>query len=133
MHWQMRALRPSVGYVEKQVAGELTLDVEVPLLHVGCGVIRQGRFVAIPLHIDQRLIPPEGWNDSTLRSRFRVGQGIRRCNSIGLRSCPRRREGVDEQVMRSIIPPHVYRQIKDSIPRSDHRIFVELVRNSKTW
>src|SRR2546429_2972539 len=67
-------------------------------------------FVAIPLHIDQSLIPPEGWNDS---KRFRIGQRIQRCNSIRLRSLPRCREGVDEQVMRSIIPPHVYRQIKE--------------------
>src|SRR5579859_7725899 len=35
--------------------------------------------------------------------------------------------------MRSIIPPHVYRQIKNPIPGPDHSILVELVRNSKTW
>src|SRR5579864_7467347 len=53
----MRALGPGVGYVEKQVTRKLTLDVKVPLLHVGCRIIRQGGFVAIPLYIDQRLIP----------------------------------------------------------------------------
>src|SRR5438034_6298184 len=130
MHGQMGALGPGVSDVKQRIARELALDVEVPLLRVGCRIIRQGRFVAIPLHIDQSLIPPEGWNDT---KRFRIGQRIQRCNSIRLRSLPRCREGVDEQVMRSIIPPHVYRQIKDSIPSPDHRIFVELVRNSKTW
>jgi len=49
-----------IGYVKQQITRELALDVEVPLLHIRGGITIYWRFVAIPLHVDQVLSPPEG-------------------------------------------------------------------------
>src|SRR5690242_9186820 len=133
MHGQVSALGPGIGYVKKQVSRELTLNVEVPLLHVRRRVVRQGRFVAVPLHINQGLVPSERRNDSAQTCREGIEQRGLGCNSIRLGRLPRRGKRVDEKVVGRVIPPHVYWQIKDSIPGPDDRIFVELVRNSKTW
>ena len=64
MHGQMRALGASVSDVHQQVPRELTLNVQIPLLNVWGRVVDRGRFVAIALNIDQRLVSPEGRGDS---------------------------------------------------------------------
>src|SRR5216683_2366050 len=118
MHGQMRALGPRISYINQQIAGKLTLDVEVPLLHIRGGIPVYWRFVATTLHVDLGLVPPEGRSDSV---RERIGQPILGGNSVRRHCKPFCAETIDEEVVGSVVPADINRQIKNSVASSDNR------------
>ena len=127
MHGQACSLGASIGDVNKRIAGELALDVEVPLLDVRGLVTRYGRFQAVALHDKQSRVSPERWSDSARKG---VGKKITGSNAIGLRCVPSGIGRVNEEVMGCIVPTDIHREIKDPITGSDNSIFIELIGNS---
>src|SRR5215469_13025634 len=127
----MRAFGTCIGNVDQQVARELPLDIEVPLLHIGSRVVGCSRPVAPALDINQALIPSEGRNDSSRREWIRERGS--RGNSIRLSDQPRRDERVDEQVVGCVVPAHVNRQVEHPVTKPDDGVFVDLVGGPQAW
>src|SRR5258708_27065832 len=106
MHGQMGALGPRISHVNEQIAGKLTLDVEVPLLHVRGGIIGQWRFVALPLHVYQGPVPAERPGDS---ARGKIAKDIPRGNSLHLGWEASRAETIDEELCGGVAPAVINR------------------------
>src|SRR5208282_1395967 len=111
----MRAFGTCISEINQEVARELPLDVEIPLLNVRRREVGQSCTVTVSLHVDQALVPAKG-----------------RSNSVGLIRQPRRIEGVDEQVVWCVIPAHVNRQEEHPVAQPDHRVLVQLVGGAYT-
>src|SRR5262249_24540298 len=111
-------------YVKEEIPRELALDVEVPLLYVGRFIAAGSRSVAIPLHVDQSLVPAERRSDS---GGERIEQGILGGNAIGLYREQIRSKTVNEEVMRSVVPTTIHREVKHPITGSDDCVPVKLI------
>src|SRR5580765_8305049 len=129
MHGQASALGPGVGYVKEQIPRELALDVEVPLLYVRRFIAAGSCSEAVPLHVDQSLVSPERRSDSAWEG---IGQRILGGNAIRLYREQIRIITVNEEVMRSIVPTTIHREVKHPITGSDDRVLVKLIGQTDT-
>src|SRR5437588_3663288 len=128
MHRKMRALRAGVSYINQCVTRKLSLNIQIPLLHVRWRIVDERRAQARSLDVDELLVAPHWLNNPTGK---RIAQRILRENALRALGCnPRLREGVYEEIVRSIVPADIDRQVKHSVATPNDCVGIELVRQT---